>query len=135
MNKWYRSLLKNTIVDEEKLLDYSGEEPYMIGCDGGLKDEKGSFGIVIKQADSIIITNKSRIPDIYNKLSSFIGELFGILCGIIYLKKIQQYKQQVKPLSPTEAIIWCDNLASINIIKKLDIFHSIQKRIISQKVT
>jgi Tfp pilus assembly pilus retraction ATPase PilT len=92
--------------------------PYLICSDGGLKAQKGGYGVIIQLHSQIIIKSKSRIPNTYIDLNSHRCESF-IISALSQVVQIQLFKESKHTCSPIKSTIMCDNLAVVNTINKL----------------
>jgi ribonuclease HI len=120
MEKWHQPILKNTIIQNNNAFLTSHDKTIVISTDGGAKDGRGSFGIVISIDDEIIATNNSRTPPIYNNIRSYSTERYGILCGLTLIHKIQQYCLTQKSINISTSIrVHSDSQSMIDKINRI----------------
>jgi ribonuclease HI len=91
MEKWHSPIFKNTTITNDDAFLNSQEKTIKISTDGGAKDGKGSFGVVMSIEEEIIATNYSRTPQIHNDIHSYRAEGYGILCGLALFQEIQNF--------------------------------------------
>jgi ribonuclease HI len=120
MEKWHQPILKYTIILNNNAFLNSHNKTIVISTDGGAKDGKGSFGIVISIDDEIIATNNSRTPPIFNDIHSYRTEGYGILVGLTLICEIQQYCSTQKSTNISKSIwIHSDSQSMIDKINKI----------------
>jgi hypothetical protein len=89
-----RNLFQNTKICNERSLLLSDQIPYLLCSDGGLKNNRSRFGLIIQRNNEILFENQCRIPMGYENLSSG----FGIISALSHshLIQIQLYKEMKK---------------------------------------
>jgi hypothetical protein len=86
-NNWYTNLIKNSSSDytQAELGELLHNNEFLIGCDGGVRQQRAGIGIVTTTNLTMIIHNSVRIPDSYNDMTSYRCEAVGIL-GALYTR-------------------------------------------------
>jgi hypothetical protein len=68
---WMNNLVPESCTLDEISLLKNCQDPIIICSDGELKNNKGSYGIVIQRSEKIIFEGYSIIPNTYNMLSLY----------------------------------------------------------------
>jgi RNase H len=126
--QWHHDITKNTKIIRNDILLASKNERITISTDGGATHDKGSFGVVISQDETIIATNKSRLPPIYNAIHSYRSEGFGILGGLIIYKEIYEFSQKHNNQISKDITIKSDGKSMIDKINKIRYWRKTQKQ-------
>jgi ribonuclease HI len=117
---WYSPLIVNTqqVNNEGHLLQE--ECKYTICCDGGVKDLEGGIGIITEAEDTVILTNKVRVPSTFNGLNSYRAESYGIVTALATYWEIQAYREKNQyPTSNNSLRILCDCKAVIDKVNSI----------------
>jgi hypothetical protein len=91
--------------------DSSKEVLNLVFCsDGGVSNDIAGYGVVGSLNNNIIITNKCKLPTIFNKYTSHRSEACGVLSAIIHVQAIVKY-QKMKGINNQKihALLLCDN--------------------------
>jgi hypothetical protein len=118
-SEWTKEIFQHITTSDEEILMNNQELPIYICCDGGVKDLKAGFGLILQCNNTTIITNKSRIPEVYLPQSSHRAEGFGIICSLVIITKLQEFKYINNKLNQINVNIICDNEAIVNTVKQL----------------
>jgi hypothetical protein len=112
---WETELVKNIKVLNEEILLNPENSSYLVCSDGGLKNGKGSYGLVIQNKSTIALENYGRLPEISGDISSHRCEAFGVLSGIIILHHLLIWqKENSNHMTTTiRTTFICDNKAVI----------------------
>jgi hypothetical protein len=108
-----------TVIDKQFLINntYSSIK---ICSDGGSKNNKGSFRIIMQGNSNTLLTISSRIPCIYDKSNSHRSECYGLFMSIQVIIAIYQYMELLKISICTHNIeLFCYNKSAVDTIKIL----------------
>jgi hypothetical protein len=128
---WMSNLFKNTTIYNESGLLLTDETPYIVCSDGGLKDNRDGFGLIVQRNNKIVLQNQCRIPMVYENLSSHRREGFGIISALAHLTQLQLYKERNKNMTPLCATIVCDNMAIVTITQSNMKYKTKPKKLLS----
>jgi hypothetical protein len=110
------------LESNEHLLSTTNIREITICTDGGLRQNKGGFGVILSINKNIAIKGVKRVKEKFNYMTSYRTEALGILAGLYLYKRMQKYLQ-VKDIAMdyNEITLICDNesvITNINKIKK-----------------
>jgi hypothetical protein len=90
---------------------WTKEELNLVFCsDGGVTDNAAGYGLVGSVDNNTILTNKYRLPEIFNKYTSHRSEACGLLSAIIHAQVIIKYQQMKGFINQkVNIMILCDN--------------------------
>jgi hypothetical protein len=115
----YKQCFKNIIVHHESSIDNTKYTQIFMCSDGGQKDDKGSFGIVLKAGGKIVITLHNRVPKIYEKLNSHRCKCYGLILSIQLLLMIQKFMiEKQRTILPHKVLLCCDNKSVVDYMAK-----------------
>jgi ribonuclease HI len=113
------NIQKTVISNEDKFLRSEGKI-ITISSDGGAKDGRGSFGVVMSIDKDIMARNYSRTPPIHNDIHSYRTEGYGILCGLSLFQEIHNYCKLQKDIQISNNLqVHSDNQSMIKKINKI----------------
>jgi hypothetical protein len=93
------------------------DEPIYFVSDGGLRDEKGSFGTILTTNNHTIATVQGRTPYSPEMDTSFRTESYGILSGLLLLEGViltsKAESRQYRKIK-----MYCDNKSLVDVLNK-----------------
>jgi hypothetical protein len=116
---WYNALTNHAIVLSENEIFMDPHDQIKISTDGGAKDGRGSFGVVVSKHESILIENKSRLPPIHNAIHLYRCEGMGILCGLVILEEIIKNSKNLQLEQPRNIMMESDSKLMVDKINKI----------------
>jgi hypothetical protein len=68
--KWMKPFTQPVELTDMIEHQFTNEDKIILCCDGGLKDDVGSFGMIVSINEIIMAKSKGRVPSTHNKLTS-----------------------------------------------------------------
>jgi RNase H len=104
----------------QHLLESENINEMCICSDGGVREGKGGFGIVLAINKTTILKGYKRIRKTFNDLTSYRAEAIGVLAALYTYLRIQQFRATHQIEIPNNILtIICDNEAVVNMINIL----------------
>jgi Reverse transcriptase (RNA-dependent DNA polymerase) len=118
--KWYNNLLNNLSFHNLSQHEFHNDNQIVIGSDGGLQNNSGSYGAVLAINNVILLSLNGRVPNNYNTLTPHRCEAYGVLSAIVLYAELSiyiqyKYDNRIKIANP---VICCDNEALIKTLNK-----------------
>jgi hypothetical protein len=91
LNNWMTYTTKNITKLNTNIFTEQSTLPIIMCCDGGLINNKGSYGIIATRNKVSMFECNNRTPYAYNMLSSHRSEAYGILIGITIIYNLYEH--------------------------------------------
>jgi hypothetical protein len=111
-------LLDNTTFHDNSGLENTTNLRIRFCSDGGVRFNTAGFGMIGSIDNNTVITNKQRLPAIYNDYTSHRSEAFGILSAINTLKYMQEFMKSNGKQTNIQSTLICDNKSVVDTLNK-----------------
>jgi hypothetical protein len=83
-----------TIINQELIVVNTTSEKSLCS-NGGVYQDNAAFRMVVSKGGQVILTNKSRLQDIYNTFTLHRAEENGVLCATKTILLLERYLHQL----------------------------------------
>jgi hypothetical protein len=114
---WDKPLMQNTVWYHHIYRGLLHTDLVQLCSDGGLRNEVGSFGVILSINNIQMSKTIMRIHEEYGDLTSYRSEAFGLLGALSLYNKLQDFTMKIQGnRQPTTVTIYCDNEALVDIV-------------------
>jgi hypothetical protein len=118
---WQRDILQHfRIHDIDILLQHlrQPDDKLYIVTDGGMKDNRGSFGVAIGTNDVELVSIEGPAPGYSEHANSYRSEAYGMLAGFNFLCLLMKTYNIMLP-AKRKLLVFCDNLALVKCVQQI----------------